>query len=374
MPTLRMRRILLLITDLEIGGTPTVVRELAVRLHSPPGVQVEVACLSKWGPVADQLRAAGIEVTALGAKGAWDLRILTRFVKLAREHRIDTVFSFLMHANVVAAMGSLFLRGVRFLQSIQTTQPKPKWHWKLQAVAQEMAAKIVVPSESVGRVAREWAGVPSHSVEVIPNAVGVECLRGMGVPPVHSRLKPQAHGRDARATIRIGFLGRLDSIKRVTDLIEAMQQLDIRFELHIFGEGADRPRIEFTRARLNLRDRVTLHGAVAMPQDAIAHMDVLVLPSEAEGFGLVLIEAMAAKVPVVATDVPGIRDVVRNEQTGLLVPVARPDLLARAIQRITDDCALRNRLVDAAFLDVQARFSWPAVLKQYRCVLDLEAQ
>src|SRR5690349_3370956 len=105
-----MRRILLLITDLEIGGTPTVVRELAVRLHAPPGVHVEVACLAKWGPVADQPREAGIEVTALGAKGAWDLRILPRFVRLVREHRIDTVFSFLMHANVVAAIGSLFLR------------------------------------------------------------------------------------------------------------------------------------------------------------------------------------------------------------------------------------------------------------------------
>ena len=61
------RRILLLITDLEIGGTPTVVRELAVRLHRPPYVFVDVACLAKWGPVADQIQAAGISVTALGA-------------------------------------------------------------------------------------------------------------------------------------------------------------------------------------------------------------------------------------------------------------------------------------------------------------------
>ena len=63
-----VRRILLLITDLEIGGTPTVVRELAVRLHDPPGVHVEVACLSKWGAVAEQLREAEIEVTALNAR------------------------------------------------------------------------------------------------------------------------------------------------------------------------------------------------------------------------------------------------------------------------------------------------------------------
>src|SRR5881227_1733999 len=67
------RRILLLITDLEIGGTPTVVRELAIRLRNPPEVEIEVASLSKWGLVADQLRDARVYVTALRARGARDL-------------------------------------------------------------------------------------------------------------------------------------------------------------------------------------------------------------------------------------------------------------------------------------------------------------
>src|SRR3954452_2535309 len=93
------QRILLLLTDLEIGGTPTVVRELAIRLNDPPNVLVEVACLSKWGPIADQLRNAGIEVRALGAAGVRDLGAIRRAIKLIRERRFDTVFSFLIHAN-----------------------------------------------------------------------------------------------------------------------------------------------------------------------------------------------------------------------------------------------------------------------------------
>jgi hypothetical protein len=62
------RRILLLITDLEIGGTPTVVRELALRLHRTGRAHIEVACLSEWGPIADQIATGGVEVTALGAR------------------------------------------------------------------------------------------------------------------------------------------------------------------------------------------------------------------------------------------------------------------------------------------------------------------
>src|SRR5437773_1188049 len=96
------RRILLLITDLEIGGTPTVVRELAIRLRKPPDVEIEVACLSKWGPVADQLRDSGVEVTALDARGVRDLlRVVRKLVRLIRDRKFDTVFSFLIHANTV---------------------------------------------------------------------------------------------------------------------------------------------------------------------------------------------------------------------------------------------------------------------------------
>src|SRR5262249_3922489 len=152
------RRILLLITDLEIGGTPTVVRELAIRLRKPPDVEIEVACLSKPGPVADQLRDAGVAVISFDARGARDLiPTVRKLIGLIRDHQIDTVVSFLIHANTVAAIATWFCRDVRFIQSIQTTQPWPRWHWWLQTMIQGRAAKIVVPSESTACAARDWA-------------------------------------------------------------------------------------------------------------------------------------------------------------------------------------------------------------------------
>ena len=93
------RRILLLNTDLEIGGTPTVVRELAIRLRDATGAHIEVAGLSKSGPLCDQLAARGIRCTALGARGAWDLKIIRSLGGLLRRGKFDTVLSFLIHAN-----------------------------------------------------------------------------------------------------------------------------------------------------------------------------------------------------------------------------------------------------------------------------------
>src|SRR6185503_4998888 len=103
-----------------IGGTPTVVREIATRLNNPTGgVDVEVACLAKWGPVADQLRDAGVTVTAFGARGATEfLGVRKRFIRLCRDGKFDTVMSFLIHTNAIAAAASGALPGVRFIQSI----------------------------------------------------------------------------------------------------------------------------------------------------------------------------------------------------------------------------------------------------------------
>ncbi|HWE04392.1 MAG TPA: glycosyltransferase family 4 protein [Tepidisphaeraceae bacterium] len=358
-----MRRILLLITDLQIGGTPTVVRELAFRLTSAGAAHIEVACLAPWGPVADQISRGGINVTALSAKGTLGFpRVAWRLRRLIRAKRIDTVLSFLIHANAVAAAVSFLGGRFRFFQSIQTTQPSPRWHWIVQRIIWRAAERMIVPSASVAETARHWAHVPNERIVVIPNAIDVNDFNDVG--PLAKIALPA--GRSA-----IGFIGRLDPIKRIPDLLEALTAIDSSIDLHVFGDGAERPRIEQTIARLGLSDRVVLHGAVSDPTEALAQISLLVLPSQAEGFGLVLIEAMAAGVPVVATNVPGIRDVVRHEITGLLVPVASPEKLAAAIRLILHDSSLREKLISNARKDVQRRFSWSIVLPMYQDAIGL---
>ena len=351
------RRILLLITDLELGGTPIVVRELATRLS--PFAHVEVACLKPAGVVGEQLRERGIAVTSFGARRSYQIRdAIRQLVELVRDRSIDTVFSFLIHANLVAARAGRRLPDVRFLQSIQTTQPRPRWHWWLQSHVHHAAARVVVPSESVARRAIERSRVPAAKLVVIPNAVDVAAFASVARVPASPDV------------FRVGFVGRLDPVKRVGDLLDAVATLPASARLDLFGDGAELPAITRAIARTpTLVDRVTLHGAIGDARHAYATIDALVLPSEAEGFGLVLIEAMAAGVPVIGTDVDGIRDVVAHERTGLLAPVADPPALAAAIRRLIDDGALRDRLVVAARDDVAKRFAWDAVIARYRDVL-----
>jgi glycosyltransferase involved in cell wall biosynthesis len=349
------RRILLLITDLQIGGTPTVVRELAVRLHGDADFDVHVACLDRWGPVADQLRDRGVPVTALNACCRFDPGVLFRLIGLIRRERIDTVFSFLIHANGVAALASLAVPGVRFVQSIQTTQPNPRWHWRLQHVIQHAAEKIVVPTPSVKEAAIRWAGVKPERLFVIPNAVRIRDFSG--------------ERRGEKQSRRVAFIGRLDPIKRIGDLVTAVSLLNADIVLDIWGEGSQRGEIQSTIARLGLQNRAILHGAVAGSAEALENADVLVLPSDAEGFGLVLIEAMAAGVPVIGTNVPGIRDVIEDGISGLLVPPRNPRALANAIARVLSDVLLREKLIAGGRDRVRRLYDWEVCYGEYRQLL-----
>jgi glycosyltransferase involved in cell wall biosynthesis len=352
---------LLLITDLEIGGTPTVVRELALRLRRPGEVHVEVACLSRWGPVARQLDEAGVPVIALGATRATQLpRVVRRVRRLVRDGQIDTVISFLVHASVVAALASNAWARVRLVQSIQTTQPTPRWHWWVQRFAQRAADCIVVPSRAVARIAADRCDDEPVRIPIIPNAIDSQEFARANV--------------FRTAPLRIGFLGRLDPVKRVDALIRAVARLnDEPIECHIFGDGPQRAALERLARSVGMSKRIFFHGQVEIPQDALGRMDVLVLPSRHEGFGLVLIEAMAAGIPVIAAAGGGALDVVRHRVNGLLVDPddPEPEIAARILDLMRDG-DLRNRLIEGGLRTVREKFSWDVVLPQYRRLLQLD--
>jgi glycosyltransferase involved in cell wall biosynthesis len=221
-------------------------------------------------------------------------------------------------------------------------------------MAQRAAELVVVPSKSVADAAERWAGVDAKKVLVIPNAVDVADFAG----------KPrEAAGK------RIGFIGRLDPIKRVEDLVAALSLLKGDYTLDIFGQGRERAQIQSMISRLDLEDRAILRGEIAGSAAALAKIDVLALPSDAEGFGLVLIEAMAAGVPVIGTNVPGICDVIEDGVSGLLVPPRDPRALANAIEKILNDRSLREKLIMGGSDRVRRNYDWSVQIEEYRNLL-----
>ena len=149
----------------------------------------------------------------------------------------------------------------------------------------------------------------------------------------------------------LGTVGRLfDDVKRVSDVLRAVERLrpDIpTVRLVVVGDGPDRSELEQLATDLGLADVVAWAGYQASPAPFYHLMDAFVLASSREAFGLVLVEAMFARRPVVATEVGGIPDVLAGGAAGLLIPPGRPDKLAEAVRRLKAEPSLARQLAAA---------------------------
>ncbi len=170
------------------------------------------------------------------------------------------------------------------------------------------------------------------------------------------------------------FAGRLVERKGVRYLIDAAALLarDLAVHLNIVGTGPEEPALRARVEQLGIGRHVTFHGFLSSEafEAQYRNCDAFVLPAvidakgDTEGLGVVLIDAMSHRRPVVASGVGGIVDLVLDEKTGLCVPPADPEALARALRRVLTDPELARRLGDGGYDHIQRNYSWPAIIRR----------
>ena len=168
--------------------------------------------------------------------------------------------------------------------------------------------------------------------------------------------------------IKLGCIARLSEQKGLTYLLDAMSLLTVKdIRLFIVGDGELRNELENKVKKLDLQDSVTFLGYRKDIAECINSFDFCVLPSVFEGFGLVAIEAFMNSKTLVATDIPGLNEVVTNKN-GVLVPAKDPAALASAIDKLATDATLRQELASQAKKDYENRFSYSMFLENYRAL------
>ena len=205
---------------------------------------------------------------------------------------------------------------------------------------------------------------PARRMEVIHNAVDVAAFqRG----PDAALRRALVDGSQRHVVL---VAARLDPQKGHRHLLAAAARVpDALFALA--GDGPERPALERITDDLGLRDRVTFLGTRTDVAELLAVCDVFVLPSLYEGLPISVLEAMAARRPVVATAIGGTQEAVVDGESGLLVPPADPDSLAAAIRRLLDDPALRDRLASAGRARVEREFAVASMAARVTDLYDL---
>jgi len=357
-------RIAFFLSDLDAGGAQRTIANL-VNALPPDRFAAELVVARTSGAARDWLATDRRPVDLGCAQMRGALLPLRRYLAAARP---DVLFATMVDANIVAALAA-----------------------RLGAHRPRLILRESNPHRARGdigplrRLAVRWAYGQADAVVALSHGVGRELIEDYGLDPgrvvtIHNPVDIGAWRRRAQAAQQAPWgtfgagapvlvaVGRLIRQKGFDLLLRALAKCrggGFKARLVIVGEGPERATLEALAHELAVAERVLFAGFIADPASYYAHGDVFVLPSRWEGFGHVIVEAMACGLPVIAFDCPyGPADILGSGEGGVLVRPEDVDSLAAAIDRLLDVPAERARLAAGA-QSVAERFSLARIATDY---------
>jgi glycosyltransferase involved in cell wall biosynthesis len=320
-----------------IGGAERVAASLARELD--PERFDRFLCVTRRAAAPSleaDLRSAGVRVLQLERRATFDVPAWSRLVRFLRRERIDVLHAHMFGSNV---WGALLGRLARVPVVIAhehgwSYEGRPLRRLVDREVVARGADAYIAVSAFDRRQMIEVEGIPAQRIVLIPN----------GIPPL------VRNGHDVRAELGlsagahvIGTVCELRPEKALEVLVDAARHLS---DVHvvIVGDGPEEAKVRNRAREAGVEDRVHLLGRRGDVADVLAAVDVAVCCSDFEAAPLSVMEYMAAGLPVVATRVGGLPDLVREGQTGLLVPPRDANALADAVRKLLDTPELRERL------------------------------
>jgi glycosyltransferase involved in cell wall biosynthesis len=354
-------RSLLVVDSLEVGGAERHVVDLAVALGRE-GYEVTVAC-SIGGGLSEPLEEANVPVRPLLDKLV-KRRVSVAFARelrrLIREERFDLVHAHI-YASATAAAIAVLGTGVPL---VVTEHTEALWQGRRERWASRRvyrrAEHIIAVSSAIRKRLIERDAVPPERITVIHNAV---------IPAPDT--SPSSLPGDVREGPLVGVVARLQPEKGVADFLRAAACVcaavpDARFL--VAGDGPLREELLALAGRLGFGEPVRFLGYRADARALIGLLDVLVVPSLTEGTPLIVLEAMAAGIPVVASAVGGIPDQIRHNKEGLLVPAGDPAALAEALLELLQDPDRARSLGEAALRRADSEFNHATMVRRIEAV------
>jgi len=354
------------VNSLNPGGTEKLVVEMSRAFARDFGVRV--LCLDDPGVWAGELRSDGIPVYSLWRQPGLDLAMPVKLARHFREHGTRIVHAHQSTAWFYSALARLLYPAPRLLFEEHGRFYPEVENGKRAIVNRLLIARLthrfVAVSEDVRSRLQRYEGLDAKEIEVIYNGVGP-------APPV---------AQGARDTLRrefgftpacfvVGTVGRFDPIKNLPMLVDgfARASKEIGNLRGLFvGDGPTFAEIRGQLERVGLSKRVHMTGYRDDARTLVQCMDLFVLSSFSEGTSMALLEAIAAGVPVVVTNVGGNPEVIASGETGWVVPSNSVEGLTAAIREVATDASTRGQFAAAGRRRFEERFAFDRMIESYR--------
>ena len=361
-----MTRILFVSTSTTIGGAEKTVYTLATLLDPRVFQLAGVVSLKPAGAYAKKLEKLGKRAVSLELKGRPGLKQLSALVAEIEHQKPDIVHAVMYQAIQLCRLAKR--RSAHKFKLISSPRVSYRSRSSLTLLVDRVLKSsddlLIAESESSRKYLINHCGYAPAKVKTVYNGVDLA-----GCPP--SKLDRQGKRLELRLAgpeILLGTVGRLEQQKGHATLVEAIAKLKNRLPLRcaVIGEGPRRAALEIAIRKNALERTLWLLGEREDIPAWLSSFDIFVLPSLWEGLPNALLEAMALGLPVLASAVDGVPELIEDGVNGLLVPPRDPAALARRIAELADNPALRARLGAAAQKTVSERFTVLKMIESYQ--------
>lgn len=352
------------IDHLKVGGAQRHLVEVLRRLDRQRFAP-QVWTLRGEGELIQEVEQLALPVRSFGLgprlQDLHTVALLRRTAQTLRSEHVQIVHTYLSFANIVGTLAAALARVPVLLVSKRSLD---SYHRKFEAwshwAINRFADKVVANADAVKDFVIKTEGCPASKLVVIPNGVNDEFVTNS------SRDQERAACGFKPNERVIGTLGRLAWKKGQEYFLEAAATIlhtDPSVSFALVGDGPLRSQLEEQTQQLGIASRVKFLGQRLDSQAMISLFDIFVLPSVIEGMPNALLEAMALEKPVVVTEAGGNAEVVKHEESGLVVPIRNAEAMAQAVLRLLKDSVLAQRFAAAARQSVHQRFSFRHTLQ-----------
>ncbi len=337
-------RITHVVENLNRGGLERVVIDL-VEQQQTLGHACQIVCLFEPGQLAPEIERLGVPLVSCHKRYGLDFAAVRRMRAAVRHHHPDVLHTHNAMAHYYAVLATAFLP----LRRINTRHGMANYPFSRK---RELFYRLAMAFSDMAAVVCDKARENFLRYRIIPAAKAITVYNGIPVGRFQPR-SPEARKQLLAETgwadnsVLLGIVARLNPPKDHKMLLRAMalvRQGAPPARLVVVGNGPLRAELESLSLELGLQDAVRFLGDRSDVQALLPGLDIFVLSSVTEGYSISLLEACAAALPIVATDVGGNREIVRDGTNGFLVPARSPEEFSDAVLRLVRDSGLRAEM------------------------------
>lgn len=361
-------RVLHLTFNMGIGGTEQVIRQLIMSMGEKYGIESEILCIDgQVGPIGQSLERTGVAVHKVARIPGFDCSLVVAIRKRLKEGQFDVVHCHQYTPWVYGSLAAQFTR-VKVVFTEHGRFYPDRYRYKaamINPIIALLTSKIVAISSATRDALARYEFIPKRKISVIYNGIAPLIPNDGKAMSLREQL-----GIPVGATV-VGTVSRLDPVKNQSMMLRAFKMLLAQHPnswLLIVGDGPSRTALEKLAEDLGIAQRTSFAGFISAPVNYLTLMEIFLLSSFTEGTSMTLLEAMSLGIPIVATDVGGNSEVLKDEGSGILVSSDDAESFYRAISLLLTDKGTFEEKSETAKAVFTERFSCDTMAMQYASI------